>query len=179
MKRIPSLVVLLATAAFAAVLDQVSKALVRSAIPLGTSRWVVPGVLSLDHVSNAGAAFSLLPGQRVFFVTVAFVVLTAVGWVWWRFRPTQVWLNMALGLVVGGSIGNLIDRATTGLVTDFIDVQVFPVWNVADMCIVCGVAVLVVWLLFGQHDAAGDEGDATAGPGEDTHSSPQGPEVER
>jgi signal peptidase II len=164
MKRIPPLAILLATAAFALVLDQGTKALVRALVPLNTSVWLVRGALSLNHVRNAGAAFSLLPGRRAFFVVVAFVVLAAVAWVWWRYRPRQVWLNMALGLVVGGSIGNLIDRSTTGLVTDFIDVQVFPVWNVADMCIVGGVAVLVLWLLFGRRAPAKAGGDA---PGAD------------
>jgi signal peptidase II len=173
MKRIPPLAVVLATAVFALVLDQGTKALVRATMPLNSSVWVVPGVLSLNHVRNAGAAFSLLPGRRTLFVLVAFVVLAAVGWVWWRYRPTQVWLNMALGLVVGGSVGNLIDRASTGLVTDFIDVQVFPVWNVADMCIVGGVAVLVLWLLFGQHTPAASDGVAE-GPDDRAAKGPSG-----
>jgi signal peptidase II len=175
MRRIPPLAVLLTTAAVALVLDQATKALVRRTMPLGSTRWVVPGVLSLDHVRNSGAAFSLLPGQRLFFVAIAFVVLAAVAWVWWRFRPREVWLNIALGMVVGGSIGNLVDRATTGLVTDFINFQVFPVWNVADMCIVGGVSAIVLWLLFGQHEPAGDAVEATDGsdPGDDATEHPE------
>jgi signal peptidase II len=158
------LAVLLSTAAVVVVLDQLSKVAVRTALPLHGRFWLLPPVLSLTHVQNMGAAFSLLQGQRWFFIGTALVVLGAVAWVWWRYRPTDTWVVLALGLAVGGAVGNLIDRATAGTVTDFIDFQVFPVFNIADSSIVVGVAILVVWLLFVQPGQ--DRGSADpAGPG--------------
>lgn len=148
--RLKPLTVLLLTAVAAVVADQVSKYLVRTALPLHVPVWIVPGLLALDHVQNEGAAFSLLQGQRVFFIVTALVVLGTISYVWWRYRPTSMWANVALGLVAGGAVGNLVDRAWRGTVTDFIDPRVFPVFNVADSAIVVGVAVLVVWLIFGQ-----------------------------
>jgi signal peptidase II len=143
-----SLVILLSTAAFVVVLDQVTKAAVRASLPLHQARQVIPGLLSLTHVQNMGAAFSMLQGQRWFFILTALAVLGAAAWVWYRYRPTQVWVALALGLVIGGALGNLIDRVGSGVVTDFIDFGWFPVFNVADSAISVGVVVLVLWLLF-------------------------------
>jgi signal peptidase II len=159
------LAVLVSSAVVVVLLDQLSKAAVRAALPLHQPFWLVPGLLSVTHVQNLGAAFSLLQGQRWFFIVTAFTVLAVVGWVWWRYRPTNLWVVSALGLAVGGAVGNLIDRLTAGTVTDFIDFRVFPVFNVADSAIVVGVAILMVWLLFAQ-------GDADAGPSETPGSGP-------
>ncbi len=151
--RVKPLPVLLLTAAAAVIADQVTKTIVRAQLPLHRLVWLVPGWLALDHVQNQGAAFSMLQGQRWFFIGVAVFVLAAIAWVWWRYRPASMWVAVALGLVAGGSMGNLIDRAGAGTVTDFIDPRVFPVFNVADSCITVGVCILVVWLLWGQPGA--------------------------
>jgi len=130
--------------------DQGSKALVRSRMVEGTSREFVPGLLDLTFVRNTGAAFGLFPGFQPVFIATSLVVLIVIALYWRRSRPTAWPLVVALGLIAGGAVGNLIDRALIGRVTDmfefaFVD---FPVFNVADSAIIVGVAILILWLLF-------------------------------
>jgi signal peptidase II len=143
----PGAVVLL-TAAAVIIVDQATKALVRASLPIQQPVWLIGRLLSLNHVQNAGAAFSIFQGQRFVFIGITVLVLAAVGWAWYRFRPRNLWVVVALGLVVGGAIGNLIDRSVAGTVTDFIDAQVWPVFNVADSAVFIGEGILIVWLLF-------------------------------
>lgn len=113
--------------------------------------------INLTHQQNTGAAFSFLAGasgwQRWFFVTLATVVSAVIG-VWlWRIRTEGPLVLMAgLSLVLGGAVGNLIDRARLGYVTDFIQVWfgkwAFPSFNVADAAISVGAALLIIDALF-------------------------------
>jgi signal peptidase II len=142
------------------VLDQLTKSLVRTFMdPPGTTVHVIGGLLQFTHVRNAGASFGMLPGHAPVFMTVTALVLAGVAVYWFRVRPRHVLLVIALGSVTAGAVGNLIDRATTGLVTDFIQVPFdFPVFNIADMAIVTGVAMLVWWVLFGPAEHSGAVG---------------------
>jgi signal peptidase II len=130
------------------VLDQATKALVRTSMDPGHTIPLVDGVFHLTYVRNTGAAFGLMPGRLPLFIGIASFVLVAVTVYLWHVRPTSRFVVLALGLVAGGAVGNLIDRVVFGKVTDFFDPQVFPVFNIADSAIVVGTAVLVVWTLF-------------------------------
>jgi signal peptidase II len=132
---------------------------------------LLPGVLKLTFVRNSGAAFGLFPGRQPVFVLTSLAVLFVIAAYWRRARPVQRPVVIALALIASGALGNLIDRAFIGHVTDFFEFAFvdFPVFNVADMAIVAGVGVLMVWILFGppeqapaevQGDADGSEGDA-------------------
>lgn len=142
------------TVASVLLVDQVSKAVVRTSMGVGQSIPVFQDVLSLTYVRNTGAAFGLFQGGVPFFIATSLVVLTAIGWIWWRLEPTNRWFVLSLGLVAAGAAGNLIDRATVGRVTDFFDVHVWPVFNVADIALDVGVGILIAWLLFSK-DAPG------------------------
>jgi signal peptidase II len=126
------------------VLDQVTKAIVRSSIPRGGSVDVL-GILDLVNARNTGIAFSLFTDSGALVVVVALVALVALGALLGRagHRPL-VWLPA--GLLVGGAVGNLIDRVREGAVTDFIDFPLWPAFNVADSAITVGVVALV-WVL--------------------------------
>lgn len=128
--------------------DQVTKALVRAKLAVGASVPLIDGFMDLTHVRNSGAAFGLFPGRMPVFIGIATLVLAGIAWVWWRMKPQSTWAVLALGLVAGGATGNLIDRIMAGRVTDFFDVGWWPVFNVADIALDVGVAVLLVWLLF-------------------------------
>lgn len=149
------------TVASVLLVDQVSKAVVRTSMGVGQSIPVIQDVLSLTYVRNTGAAFGLFQGGVPFFIATSLVVLTAIGWIWWRLKPTNRWFVLSLGLVAAGAAGNLIDRATVGRVTDFLDVHVWPVFNVADIALDVGVGILIAWLLFSK-DAPG--ADVSAAP---------------
>lgn len=166
------------TAVFAGVLaaivalDQLSKHLVRTWLaPPGTSVPLLGHWLRLTYVRNAGAAFGMLPGHGVVFMGVSILVLTGIGVYLLRVRPTRPLLVVALGMVAAGAAGNLIDRATSGLVTDFVQIPFdFPVFNLADSAIFVGVAMLVWWVLFGP----AEHGAATA-PAVDSLAAPDAP----
>ena len=124
--------------------DQLTKALVASRFLPGESVPLIPKVLQLTYVQNTGAAFGLFKGQQLVFVAVSVAV---VAWILWEFRRQQGMasrLNLwAAGLVLGGAVGNLIDRLRLGYVVDFIDVRVWPVFNIGDSAITIGVTLLI------------------------------------
>jgi signal peptidase II len=125
--------------------DQVSKALVDASIALGDRRHVIGGVLSLVHAQNSGVAFSLLSGSEAIVVVVTLVIVGAVL----AFFATHVDMRLlwlATGLIVGGALGNLLDRIRTGSVTDFIQLPHWPAFNVSDIAITFGVLTLL-WVL--------------------------------
>lgn len=136
----------LAAAVVAVVLaaDQATKALVRSSIAEGEHRGVA-GPLTFVDVHNHGVAFGFLGGGGVpvLLVTGAALALLLVYFARHAERPL-LWLPT--GLVLGGALGNLLDRIHQGYVTDFIHVPHWPAFNVADMCITCGVVALVLVL---------------------------------
>lgn len=102
-------------------------------------------------VLNEGAAFGLFPGRQPIFIATSAVVLLVVAAYWRRARPAAWPIVIGLALIGAGSLGNLVDRALLGKVTDFFEVAFidFPVFNIADSAIFVGVSILVVWLLFG------------------------------
>ena len=118
-----------------------------------------PGLLKLTYVRNTGAAFGLFPGRQPVFMVTSLLVLFVVAAFWRRARPEQWPVVIALALVSAGAIGNLIDRVVLGYVTDFFEFGFveFPVFNVADSCILIGVAILMLWILFGPQDASDAE----------------------
>jgi len=164
--------VLLGTLAATVVVDQLTKALTRALLHPSQSVPVIEGVFHLTHVRNIGAAFGLMPGQRALFVTTSLLVLVAIGLYWWRVRPRGLVVSIALGLIAGGAVGNLIDRVLTGRVTDFFDFRIWPVFNMADTSIVIGAAGLFIWALLAPIEvrdpssatqrSAGSEGEVPA-----------------
>lgn len=150
----PTGVLLGGTATAVLVLDQVTKALVRTSLSPGESIPLFGGLVDLTYVRNTGAAFSLLEGRQWLFATVSVVFVSIMLAWWWRERPEGRWLNFGMGLLAGGAVGNLIDRVFIGAVTDFVDVHFWPVFNVADSAVLVGVGVLMVHILLEDRAAA-------------------------
>lgn len=124
-------------------LDQGTKSLALAT--LDTPREVISGVLTFRVLLNPGGAFGILQGFPEFFL-VASVLAAAVILLWVRHIDRPGWI-VPLGMVLGGGLGNLIDRVvrdTQGRVVDFIDLHVWPVFNIADASIVIGIAVIVI-----------------------------------
>jgi signal peptidase II len=161
------------------VLDQWTKVLARTHLkPLGLWRTkvIVPNYFDLRYSENTGVAFGMgqsLPGGRIILTLVALAALSLVGYYLRRSGPRQFRLHLALGLVGGGAIGNLIDRIVFGRVTDFIVWHVgrheWPAFNIADAALVVGVALMALDMLL---DRRGHETHAGAPP--DTASSKDG-----
>jgi signal peptidase II len=105
-------------------------------------------VFTILHLTNTGAAFGLFKSGGVFFIIVAIVVSLVILF-YYPSLPDGQWLvRISLGLQMGGALGNLIDRLRVGHVVDFLNFQIWPVFNVADMSIVGGVILLSILLLF-------------------------------
>jgi signal peptidase II len=140
----PALLIAVASAAF--LVDRVSKFAVQRYIPVGDSRPVAGGLVYLDHAQNTGAAFSLAPSLGNLFLVFAVVATIAIIYYYRRVPRAEVWTRVALGLILGGALGNAVDRVVAGSVTDFIDLRFWPVFNLADSAIVVG-AVILAWRL--------------------------------
>ncbi|MEN1759505.1 signal peptidase II [Anoxynatronum sibiricum] len=132
------------------VLDQVSKWLVVAYLKdIGTFP-IIDGVFHLHYLENRGAAFGLLQNQRLFFIITTVLIVGGILW-YLIFNPQlNRLLTLALSLVVGGAIGNFIDRMMYGYVVDFFDFQFWPVFNIADSAIVIGQALLIYYIFKGQ-----------------------------
>jgi signal peptidase II len=146
----------LAIAALVVVADQVTKALVRAKLAEYDSVNVVPGFLDITRTHNTGAAFGLLngvdfPHKAILMVIVAIVALVAVGAYALALPNQQRLARLGLALILGGACGNLIDRALTGHVVDFVDVYWhsyhFWAFNVADSAITVGVSLMLLDVL--------------------------------
>ena len=136
--------VVLAVIVFA--LDRVTKSLVRANVPYGEEHQAVDHLVWITNVHNAGAAFGTAPALASLFLVASAVV--AVGLIVYVFRqPDDVRVNVLLGLILGGTIGNGFDRVMFGTVTDFIDVHFWPIFNVADSAISVGVVALIAGYL--------------------------------
>lgn len=154
------------TVILAVITDQATKVAVRHLMPLGApSRTLIPGVLDLLRVENTGAAFSIGQGASWIFVICAMVAFVVACTLVWR-NDLPYPLIFSLGCVAGGGVGNMIDRLVTGSVTDFLATTFidFPVFNVADIFVTCGVTVsLVLYLRWeateGIGETATDVGD--------------------
>jgi signal peptidase II len=138
------------------VLDQITKAMVRPALALHESIQVIPGFLDLTRVHNTGAAFGMLNGvdfpmKTVVLSLVAMIALGGVAWYAVTVPLTDRLARIGVAGVLGGAIGNLIDRAATGYVLDFVDAYYagwhFWAFNVADAAITVGVIFMILDML--------------------------------
>ncbi|CAJ1002022.1 MULTISPECIES: signal peptidase II [Bacillales] len=130
-------------------LDQWTKNLVVTRMELGQSIPLIPDVFHLTSHRNMGAAFGILQNQRWLFVIITIAVVIGILVSLVRIGKRQPRVSLALSLVLGGAIGNFIDRVSTGQVVDFLDFTLinFPIFNVADMAITFGVALLLLDVL--------------------------------
>ena len=119
-----------------------TKNLVVASVPFGTEVPVVGHLVGITNVRNSGAAFGLAPaGAGVFMIASVVVSIALVVYV--VRTPIGLWGGVVLGLILGGTIGNGVDRIVYGFVTDFINVHFWPVFNVADSAISIGVVLLI------------------------------------
>ena len=129
--------------------DQAVKYLIRANMEPNESFPVIGNILHITHISNSGAAFSLLQGQTAILIIIPAAFIAAILIYILRSQKSgQPLLLTALSLICGGGAGNLIDRVRLGAVVDFIDFRVFPVFNVADICVCCGCGLLFISMFF-------------------------------
>lgn len=135
--------------------DQWVKWWITSNLALGETQSIIPGVLSLNHIRNTGAAWSMLEGKMWFFTVVTVVAVIAIMYLMIKNRQTgSRWFMTGLALILAGAIGNFIDRVRLGYVVDMFqtDFMNFPIFNVADISLVCGVICILIYIILDEKD---------------------------
>ncbi len=144
--------VLAGTAVLLYAADQFTKALVVANVEFGDRHDVIGDLAQLWHVRNDGAAFSILPGATWLFVPVTFVAIGMVVYFHRMLLGRGPWMQVVLGAILAGALGNLTDRLRLGYVIDFVSLGFgdtrFPTFNVADSAVVLGIGALVAYLTF-------------------------------
>jgi len=133
-------------AAVVLILDQVIKFIVQTKMIPGHTLPVWENIFHITYVQNTGAAFGIMAGRNFLFVIISLLAIVLVVFLS-RDAGKTLLLKIAWGLILGGIIGNLIDRVRLGYVVDFLDFQVWPVFNVADSGITVGAILLIIKLL--------------------------------
>jgi len=139
-------------------LDQFSKYLVREFLLLFQS-YPAEGFFRITHTFNTGSIFGIFQGQNTVFILVSFIGVAVLLLIYRSQRFPTALLRLSLGLQLGGAFGNLLDRVRLGHVTDWVDVGPWPVFNVADACIVTGL-VLLAWMFIMSERARPTQPDA-------------------
>lgn len=146
--------------AIVVVIDQIIKYIVRAGVSPTEVIPVLGDFLTIRLHFNTGAAFSLMEGYRAFLTALpGIMVILILGYILARRKKDHPLLLTSLAIIAGGGIGNLIDRIAVGKVTDFISVGSFPIFNVADMCVVSGCVLIIIYLIFfdGKKEKAKDD----------------------
>ena len=147
------------------VLDQIIKVLIRSTMYIGESLPVIKEVFHITYVQNRGGAFSILSGQGLILTVVPLAAIIFAIWYMEKHLDEHWSLFLSLSLIIGGGIGNLIDRILLGFVTDMIDFRFFPVFNIADIAVCVGAGFLILYtLIFSEDDAAKKSGSGSGEP---------------
>lgn len=128
------------------ILDQFSKYIVVENMALGESIPIIEEVFHLTYILNPGAAFGMFAHNRLFFIAIAVIAIGIIIWARREILASPWEVKAGCGLFLGGAIGNLIDRARQGMVIDFFDFRIWPVFNIADIAICIGVG-LIIWNL--------------------------------
>jgi signal peptidase II len=129
-------------------IDQILKAIVTANLKGGSVVEILGGAIRFDYTSNTGGAFSIFRGGGVLFASIAVLVCIGLIVPYRRIAGSPVVVRVALGLILGGALGNLLDRMRLGYVVDFVDLRWWPVFNVADSAVVVGVALLILHAWF-------------------------------
>ena len=141
------MIVVLFVAFLVILLDQASKRFIEANVTYNTSwmplDWLAP-FFQITHIGNTGIAFGMFSGGSMIFALVALFVTGAILYFAYTLPPNYLAMRIILGVILGGAIGNLIDRLRQGYVTDFLDFGPWPVFNVADMAVVFGAIALVI-----------------------------------
>lgn len=130
-------------------LDQWTKYLTVANIQLGETKEFISGFLSFTYIRNTGGAWSILEGKMMFFYIMTVVVVAVLLYLLVKNIKSSKWFTVGLSLILAGALGNFIDRLRLGYVVDMFQTEFmnFPIFNVADMALVIGVACVLIYLI--------------------------------
>ena len=138
--------------ALTVILDQVTKLITIACLDVGESVVFIPYIINFTHIKNDGAAFGMLDNARWIFLLISAAAIIGLPFLLYKYRKVHFLFGFSLSLIIGGAIGNMIDRlfAEGGLVTDFIELAFmdFAIFNVADIFVCVGAALMFIYLAF-------------------------------
>ena len=137
---------MLSVAALVIFLDQLTKFLIKNNFQLNESIPIIKNIFHLTYVTNTGSAFGLFKGFNLFFVLFSIIVIFVIFYYLRQIKEKDKMVIYSIGLLLGGTIGNLIDRIAYDAVIDFIDFRVWPVFNIADSAVTISVILLIILL---------------------------------
>ncbi len=126
--------------------DQLTKFLIKKNFQLNESIPIIKNIIHLTYITNTGSAFGLFKGLNIFFILISLIVIIAILYYLNKIKNNEKSLQFAVGLLLGGTIGNLIDRIFYGAVIDFIDLRIWPVFNAADSAVTISIILLIILL---------------------------------
>ncbi|WP_062469326.1 signal peptidase II [Jeotgalibaca dankookensis] len=137
-------------AALLIVVDQLSKWAILQNFELYEEKILLPGFLSLFYIQNRGAAWGIFEGRMIFFYIITVFVVGYLIYMFHKEKTDSKLVGVSFSLILAGAIGNFIDRLVNGFVVDMfrLDFINFPIFNVADMCLTVGVALMLIHVLF-------------------------------
>ena len=138
--------VVFSTALIIILLDQTTKFLVKNALQLNQTLPIISNVFHLTYINNTGAGFGILKAQALILIFISIFVIGILLYNFDRIKNNETLLQILAGFVLGGTIGNLIDRLAYGHVIDFLDFQIWPIFNFADSFVTIGVIGLIIYL---------------------------------
>ena len=154
-----------AVIAVSVILDQVTKLIVVKNMELYETAPFIKGIIEFRYIENRGAAWGMFSENRWIFIIISAAALIALPMLLYKYRNLHFLFGFSLSLVIGGAAGNMIDRVFAGAVVDFLNFQFidFPVFNVADICVTVGAALMFIYLIFIDKEFFRDNKKAHAG----------------
>lgn len=149
----PFYVVLIIVSACVVALDQLTKWLIYFNLPIGEVAFGIDGLFEITHIRNDGMAFGLLDEHRWIFIVASIIGICVISVYLFRFSSDNRFTKIGLALVIGGGLGNMVDRIVLGEVVDMIHITIFNdffpyVFNVADSCVCVGVGMAIVGIVY-------------------------------
>ena len=132
--------------------DQAVKHLVRTTMVQGQSIPIIENIFHITYIENPGAAFGILANQRMLFLILTAVIVGVMIYLYCSLSNKKSLTAISLGIVVSGAIGNFIDRFMHGTVTDFLDFRIWPIFNIADIAICVGLALICYFIIIKGED---------------------------
>ena len=132
--------------------DQAVKHLVRTPMVQGQSIPIIENIFHITYIENPGAAFGILANQRMLFLILTAVIVGVMIYLFCSLSNKKSLTAISLGIVVSGAIGNFIDRFMQGTVTDFLDFRIWPIFNIADIAICVGLALICYFIIIKGED---------------------------
>ena len=136
--------IIFSTSLFIVILDQLTKFLIKKDFQLNHSIPIIKNIFHFTYITNTGSAFGFFKNFNLFFVLFSIIVVIAIFYYLKNIKENEKLLQFSVGLLLGGTIGNLIDRIAYGSVIDFLDFRIWPVFNIADSA----VTISIIFLIF-------------------------------